>query len=103
MKVSNMKNSTGNAIPNQFIITDAGYDTLGNSIKKEIFQSYSTIIAKRTVWKEETKIELDREKWNYSSTTSKYRNIFLNLTTAETKEAIKNGSITLTNLNEEGN
>ena len=38
-------------------------------------------------------------KWDYSKTTSKYRNIFLNMTTKETQEEIKNGNIKTANLN----
>jgi len=103
MRVVNMQSPNGNPVPNQLVITDEGRGALGNFIKREVFQSYSTIIAERTVWKEETKIELDLEKWNHSATTSRYRNIFTNLTTAETKEAIKNGTIRLINLNKEKN
>ena len=47
-------------------------------------------------------IELDANYWNYSKTTSKYRNQFLNMTTKEIENAIKNGLITLTDLNHEG-
>lgn len=65
MLVSNLINSKGNAVKNQFVITD------GN---KTIFQSYDSKIC-----------EIDREKetitifsdWNYSATTTKHFCYFL--------------------------
>ena len=44
-------------------------------------------------------VELDRKYWNYSNTTGKYRNIFLNETITETKKKIKSGEYKLTDLN----
>jgi len=80
---------------NQFIITD----DKGN----EYFQSYETIIAKKSLWAMNTgtedRIELD-PKWTYSKTTSKYRRIFLDgETTKETQAKIDSGEYILTNLN----
>ena len=65
-KVFNMESSKGNKVANQFLITtdEAFY-----------FQSYNSIIAKRT---NEGKILLDEKFWDYSTTTGKYRNQFLN-------------------------
>ena len=80
---------------NQFIITD----DKGN----EYFQSYETIIAKKSLWAMNTgtedRIELD-PKWTYSKTTSKYRNKFLGETTKETQAKIDSGEYTLTDLNQ---
>lgn len=87
-KVKNMVSSQGNKVPNQFII-----DTPG----KEIFQSYYTIIAMKDY--QNGKIYLDERKWNYSTTTSKYRNIFLNESSKETLKKIQNKEYILTNLN----
>ena len=42
---------------------------------------------------------LDSRCWNYSKTTSKYRNIFLGETTKETQSKIDRGEYKLTNLN----
>ena len=64
MRVQNITSPRGNKIINQFIIEHKG---------KEYFQSYSSII----VVKEDEKVTLDEYFWNYSRTTSKYRNIFL--------------------------
>lgn len=87
MKVSNMKSNNGNAIPNQFIIEADGGEIY--------FQSYSSIIVK----KEKGKIYLDENKWNYSVTTGKYRNLFLGETRKKTEKKIKDGTYILTNLN----
>ncbi len=100
MKVRNMKSPRGNIVPNQFIITTEGRGALGNFTKREVFQSYETTIAVRTVWPDgPTETELDRDKWDYSNITSKYRNQFTGLTTAQTKAGIKDGSIRLVDLN----
>lgn len=75
MKVENMKSRNGNAIPNQFIITD------GNT---EYFQSYKTIVAKR----ENGKITIDKGN-PFSLTTSKHLYSFLNVTSQEFKANMK--------------
>ena len=78
---------TGNPVANQFVIMT----------KKGIyFQSYETIIAYKP---DNGKIKLDSRYWNYSVTTTKYRNMFTGLDTNETKKAIKDKEIILTNLN----
>tara|TARA_R100001594_G_C3858419_1_gene220260 strand:+ start:95 stop:364 length:270 start_codon:yes stop_codon:yes gene_type:complete len=88
MKVENMKNGNGNIVKNQFIIS--------GDLGTQWFQSYdSTIVAKHS----EDCIFLDKNYWNYSRTTSKYRNIFLNETTKETEAKIKNGTYSLIDLN----
>lgn len=75
-------------VNNQFVIyTDKG----------KYFQSYDSIIAFTP--EDSTPILLDKNYWDYSKTTSKYRNIFLGLTTEETKTLIKKGDIILTDLN----
>lgn len=83
--VRNMESNKGNKIPNQFIITT------GNG---SVFQSYRTIIAAKV----NGKVLLD-ENWDYSRTTGKYRNIFLDETVNETRKKIKDGTYTVTNLN----
>lgn len=87
-KVENMVSHNGNKVPNQFILTDKR----GN----RYFQSYATIIAKID---KKGNVTLDKEKWNYSPTTSKYRNLFLGEDTKETKEKIKLKIYKLKNLN----
>ncbi len=84
--VTNMVSNRGNKIANQFII----YTTEGS-----IFQSYNSTIVKI----ENGKTYLDLNKWDYSKTTGKYRNIFLNENKKQTEEKIKNGEYILTDLN----
>jgi len=100
MKVQNITSNNGNKIANQFIITD----DIGN----EYYQSYnSTIVYKDYNYNEgndlqndkSLKIYLDQKYWNYSNTTGKYRNIFLNETIKDTRAKIKSGEYILTDLN----
>ena len=86
MKVENMTSNRGNQIANQFII----YDGL-----RKTFQSYNSTICEVS----QGKIWLDETYWNYSKTTSKYRNIFLNETTKETQKKLDSGEYILSNLN----
>lgn len=88
VKVSQMESPrSGNPVANQFeIFTDEGV----------YFQSYSTVIAFKN---KEGKIFLDQDSWNYSVTTSKYRNEFLREDTKETKRKIASGEYTLIDLN----
>ncbi len=94
MKVRNMTSnrwgSEERVIPNQFIITD----DQGN----QYFQSYNTIIVKRTLENGERKVYLDND-WAYSVTTGKYRNQFLGETRRETEAKIKDGTYIVTDLN----
>ncbi len=60
------------------------------------FQSYSSMIAFRPF---SGPIQLDVNKWDYSKTTGKYRNLFLNETKKETEAKIKDGTYLLTDLN----
>ena len=88
MKIQNMENDDGRAIPNQFIINDDEGNTF--------FQSYEFTIVK---WDKNGKFFLDEFFWDYSKTTGKYRNRFLNETKKETEQKIKSGEYTLCNLN----
>ena len=87
IKVKNMISEKGNDIPNEFeIYTPEGL----------YFQSYNTIISfidnTGQIW-------IDEDKWDYSSTTSKYRNIFLKEKKPETVNKLLKGIYKLTNLN----
>jgi len=99
MKIKNMINKNYKAIANQFIIEEEGRGALGNFKTRTTFQSYSSIIAIKTVWEDDLKIELDRDKWDYSTTTGKYRNQFLGETKKETERKIKSGEYVLADLN----
>ena len=81
-----MTSNNGNKIANQFVIyTDNG----------SIFQSYNSTIVKI----DSGKTYLDKNTWDYSKTTGKYRNIFLNESKKDTEEKIKSGEYILTDLN----
>ena len=82
---------------NQFIIN--GKDENNNEV--EWLQSYDSIIVRRCENEEvfSKNIYLDQKYWNYSKTTSKYRNKFLGETTKETQAKIDSGDYILTDLN----
>ena len=86
MRVHNMRSQHYNLVPNQFVIQCDNGD--------EVFQSYSTVIAKRS----QGKVILD-SMWDYSKTTGKYRNKFLGESKAETERKIKSGEYKVENLN----
>lgn len=86
MKVTNMTSNSGNKVANQFIVNDNGV---------EYFQSYSSIIGKI----DKDGVTLDEYYWDYSTTTGKYRNIWLNEKKAETQKKIDSGEYKLANLN----
>jgi hypothetical protein len=86
MKITNLTSNKGNTIANQFEIrTETAI----------YFQSYDSIIVKI----EGDKTYLDSNFWDYSKTTSKYRNIFLGEDKKRTEKKIKEGIYILTNLN----
>jgi len=83
---------SGRPVANQNII----YDDFGNSF----FQSYNTIIAKLS---NAGQTILDKDYWDYSTTTGKYRNKFLGECIAETRKKIKQGLYKLADLNGSNN
>lgn len=89
IKVQNMQSVRGNLVPNQFVVTTS---------KGRYFQSYQTVIAFRPS-KPGAKIQLDRDAWDYSRTTGKYRNIFLGETKKETERKIADKVYLLRDLN----
>jgi hypothetical protein len=102
MNVQNMTSSNGNKVANQFVIT--------NDDKEQYYQSYNSIIVKIghdiidkndgiTVKGVSINTYLDKKFWNFSNTTSKYRNKFLNETTKQTIAKIKSGEYKLIDLN----
>ena len=93
IKANNVISDRGNPITNQIIITDTKKET-------ETFQSYNSIIAVKGWTKDgKRKVTLDNYYWNYSRTTSKYRNAFLGENTDRTRQKIKEGIYKLANLN----
>jgi len=99
MRVENMRSTKFNKIPNQFIITEEGRGALGNFIKRETFQSYTTTIVTITTWKDSVETELDKNKWDCSRTTGKYRNQFLGEDKKTTERKIASGEYKLVDLN----
>lgn len=83
-----MTSPRGNTVANQFIIRDDEGDIW--------FQSYDSIIVKIINGDE---ITLDKRYWDYSRTTSKYRNIFLDEDTKTTQAKIDSGEYQLADLN----
>ena len=90
MRVENFTNSRGNKVKNQFCIQDNGVI---------YFQSYDSIIAKKEV--EGNNITLDRKYWDYSTTTGRFRNLFLGENIAETRKKIASGEYKLDDLQNE--
>lgn len=84
--VENMESSNGNKVANQFIIHTE------NSV---IFQSYNSVIVKKM----NGQTFIDSKFWDYSKTTRKYRNQFLNETKKQTEQKISSGEYILTDLN----
>ena len=88
MRVENLKSNRSNrAVPNQYILQ-------GNN-GEIYFQSYKSIIA----MKYKGKTYLDKNYWDYSRTTGKYRNQFLGENSKETKAKIASGEYLLIDLN----
>ena len=87
IKVLNMISSKGNKIPNQFVIVTPEGD---------YFQSYNSVIA---FINNEGRVFLDKNKWDYSTTTGKYRNIFLGENKKLTEKRINNNNYILIDLN----
>lgn len=61
-----------------------------------IFQSYGKNIALKAP---DGRVFLDENYWNYSNTTGKYRNRFLDESIKETRRKIQSGEYVLINLN----
>lgn len=97
MKVQQMTNAKGTPVKNQFILYDGEHT---------YFQSYNSIIVHQYCPRKDmnnlsvaSKVTLDETYWNYSRTTSKYRNLFLGESTQETQRKIDTGEYQLVNLN----
>lgn len=85
-KIRNIIGYSGKEVKNQFIIETKGIT---------IFQSYDSVICMR----KNGQTYLDKNYWDYSTTTGKYRNIFLGETKQETEKKIKSKEYKLKNLN----
>jgi hypothetical protein len=86
IKVEQLRGNNG-PVKNQFVIWfEDG----------KAFQSYNSVIAIKYF---DGRTVLDAAKWDYSVTTGKYRNIFLNEDKKETERKIRAGVYTLEDLN----
>lgn len=94
-----MVSPRGKEVPNQFIISEEGRGANGNFISREYFQSYQSVIVERITWNDRVDITLDKNYWDYSTTTGKYRNIFLGEEIEETRKKIASGQYKLADLN----
>lgn len=113
MRVTNMTSPrTGKKVANQFIIdTKDDYSsnetTYWDSFEGDVvvngvqaFQSYDVIIAMIGYDQNSKKrVLLDKDWWDYSVTTGKYRNQFLGETKKETQAKIDSGEYKLEMLN----
>lgn len=89
MRGENIESSrSGRPVVNQYIIIDDD----GN----RFFQSYDSIVAKIDCQGE---ITLDKNYYDYSRTTIKYRNQFLGMSTKQVNDWIQAGKIVLVDLN----
>ncbi len=95
MKGTIMTSTWGKPVAKQFVIN--GLSTVGKGM--ESFQSYDSVIVERTYTSGGVLTKLDETYWNYSTTTSKYRNQFLGETTKQTQAKIDSGEYILTDLN----
>jgi hypothetical protein len=89
IRVETMQSPTGGDVPNQVILS-----TRDNGLR--LFKSYGRSIALEEDGKPTL---LDERYYDYSRTTAKYRNAFLNDTTDGVKRGIKSGEYILTDLN----
>lgn len=103
MQVQNMTSARGNPVPNQFIISGVtkrlNFKGRNILIEGRAFQSYDSTIVLIAGWQHDHAVFLDEKFWNYSNTTGKYRNSFLQETKRETQAKIDSGEYVLTNLN----
>ena len=89
VNVRNMESKrSGRTVANQFLI---------NTEDGRYFQSYDSVIAFVPFGSFNT--QLDKNKWDFSTTTGKYRNQFLGETKKETQAKIDSGEYVLIDLN----
>jgi DNA polymerase IIIc chi subunit len=99
-KVIALKTSAGAIAAQQYMIVE----DVSDAVCRLTFQSYNTIIARITVnSRAHTRsVELDKDCWDYSRTTSKYRNQFLGENTKTTRRSIESGEYLMRSLNKQG-
>ena len=94
--VEQMTSRSGNVVPNQTILSDMTGRTFVSYGSKIVYQSNDRASDGLPL-----EIIVDENYWDYSRTTGKYRNEFMNMGTQDVRNYIKKGRIKLGNLNRE--
>lgn len=94
--VEQMTSRSGNVVPNQTILSDMTGRTFVSYGSKIVYQSKDRASDGLPL-----EIIVDETYWDYSRTTGKYRNEFMNMGVQEVRNYIKEGRIKLGNLNRE--
>lgn len=101
MKITNMLSRTGKPVTNQILIQGlpGSITTDGVEYREgDAFSSYGKMICIKSITGQ---VYLDCYAWNYSKTTGRYRNIFLDEGIKETRKKIASGEYILANLNDD--
>jgi hypothetical protein len=94
--VEQMTSRSGNVVPNQTILSDMTGKTFVSYGSKIVYQSKD-----RGSDGLPLEIIVDEHYWDYSRTTGKYRNEFMNMGVQDVRNYIKECRIKLGNLNRE--
>tara|TARA_B110000971_G_scaffold68881_1_gene70582 strand:+ start:77 stop:385 length:309 start_codon:yes stop_codon:yes gene_type:complete len=94
--VEQMTSRSGNVVPNQTILSDMTGKTFVSYGSKIVYQSKDRASDGLPL-----EIIVDENYWDYSRTTGKYRNEFMNMGVQDVRNYIKEGRIQVGNLNRE--
>ena len=94
--VEQMTSRSGNVVPNQAILSDMTGKTFVSYGSKIVYQSKDRASDGLPL-----EIIVDENYWDYSRTTGKYRNEFMNMGVQDVRDHIKEGRIQVGNLNRE--
>ena len=94
--VEQMTSRSGNVVPNQTILSDMTGKTFVSYGSKIVYQSKDRASDGLPL-----EIIVDENYWDYSRTTGKYRNEFMNMGVQDVRNHIKEGRIQVGNLNRE--
>ena len=94
--VEQMTSRSGNVVPNQTILSDMTGKTFVSYGSKIVYQSKDRASDGLPL-----EIIVDENYWDYSRTTGKYRNEFMNMGVQDVRDYIKEGRIQVGNLNRE--
>ena len=94
--VEQMTSRSGNVVPNQTILSDMTGKTFVSYGSKIVYQSKDRASDGLPL-----EIIVDENYWDYSRTTGKYRNEFMNMGVQDVRDHIKEGRIQVGHLNRE--